>query len=123
MTLSLNNWPHSPTYQNLACKQALQNGKLARRLIKTLKHLQPLFQPQVKRKKVCLFIFTVSLTEYAPIAVSFLALERFVTAKKFKSPLYRDSRALTDPALQCLCSFSRSTTLRRSIFHQNQSHE
>ena len=55
--------------------------------LKLLKRLEPLFQPQVKRKKVCLFIFTVSLTEYAPIAVSFLALERFVTAKKFKSPL------------------------------------
>lgn len=72
-----------------------------------------------------MFIFTVSLTEYAPIAVYFLALERFATAKKFKSPLYRDSRALTDPALQCLCSFSRSTTLRQSIFtttnHTNSS--
>ena len=49
-----------------------------------------------------MFIFTVSLTEYAPIAVSFLALERFVTAKKFKSPLYRDSRCTYRPCLTVL---------------------
>lgn len=72
-------------------------------------------------------MFTVSLTEYAPIAVYFLALERFVTAKKSSqesalqgpSCTYRPGLAvlvLCACVVLCLCIFTTTNHTNSSQY-------